>query len=189
MTHFKNLFVALAFLSLTACAQVADQEEVTTAPFKVVEKKEEPVVQEETVTYEYQQDVEGIKQTVREVLTYKGEEFLKLDLELRQPLDVSTKDLIAKQGLDKIKPDFIKLIEEEQFIKDIKAVKGVTVGIDVPTDQDMLVSLKLDMLTADLAALSKIEGIGFDFMALKDTTPQEYIRFLEELGAKKLSDK
>ncbi|MFC3927353.1 SP0191 family lipoprotein [Streptococcus caprae] len=176
----KKLLIGLTLLGcllLVACAKTQTQSESTTASFKVVEEKEQ------TESYRYTQDVDGFSQEIIETVTYKGEAFKTLKLELRQPLNDETKTMIASQGLESLKPNLIKAIEEETVIQQLKAVAGVSVSVDVPNETDMVVVVSIDMTTADLTALSKVEGIGFDFTALEDTTPADYISQLKSLGA------
>lgn len=146
-----------------------------------------PAKQEtKTETYEYVQKLGETTQTIRETITYKGDEFKKLELYFEQPMDDTTKASLQERDFEEAKTELLGFMEDNYVMKELKALEGVTVQMDLKEDYTLVFTFTVDMKKADLDALAAIDEFGVDITALKDTTPKAYIEGLKENEGAKL---
>lgn len=193
----KNLWViVIATLVLTACTASNTQKKAD-PPANTVSKSSKPKTREQRIvassssieeretseSYQYEVESEGERQIVRKSIVYKGEKFLKLDVHITHKATEATKESFAGYEFETVKGEMISYLENKPEMQQIRAMKGVVVGMDVTADYDVIVHLQLDMQQVDLESLASIEGLGSDFHLLKDITPAEYILGLKLNGA------
>lgn len=189
------LVLALAFLSAcsgqtpsskeksptTTQTTMTTTEATTTVATTVATTKAEEVEKRESYQYDVEQD--GEKQTIKETIVYKGDEFLKMELHITHQATEEAKANFAGYDFETVKRELISYLDQQAAMQQLKAVNGVQVAMDVTPEYNVVVDVHIDMKTVDLAALSAVEGMGSDFDMLKELTPAEYILGLRLNGA------
>lgn len=185
------------FLVLMACSsQASDQSKESKAAttsqelVRTTEVTTEAVVEEteKVEVYQYEVVEENVKQIVKEILNYKGDKFLKMELHITQEADEATKANFAGFDFATVKTELLAYLEEQNFTKQLRAVPGLELATDVSPDYSIIMHIKIDMATIDLQALSNVEGVGADFTDLDSVTPSAYILGLKLRGAVKVSE-
>ena len=181
--------ISLLFVSISLAACSSNKEEKTAKPAKpkseTVAKKESLDDTVETKTYTYERGTD-VKQQGRETITYKGKDIQKVDIQLTQPFDDTTKANLAQQDLQAIKPEVIAAIEQDQTLAQLLGKQGLTVSFDVTENYDLVINMSVDMAKVNFEELKAIENFGYNFAGLENTTPKRYIASLEVRGAEEV---
>ncbi len=205
----KVMGLLLASLLLTACANSplqnlskldsetektsASKKEKTTSSQEVTTQTEEEsttkteAVVTETYTYQYDTKSGAPTQTHSHTLTYQGDKFITIKMEVVQPLDETNKANAQTYPLDEARAIIVEKMNENEDIKMLKSVKGVTLNVDLTENYEVKVNISFDMATLDKKALSAVGGSFGDMSIVTDLSPSLYIAQLKLQGAKKAS--
>lgn len=188
----KKYFLCLlaSFLVLVGCSSRSSEEKISTtvATTERVEETTQAIttteeVVEKTEAYQYEETVEGFKQTIKETLVYKGDKFTRIELHITQEPDEATKASLAGLDYGLVRSQLLEYLEQQPFVQQLRAVPGLELATEVTQDYFIIMKIKIDMSRIDLQALSNVEGIGTDFTELATISPSAYILGLKLKGA------
>lgn len=179
----KRLALCLSLLVLVACGQ----KETSSKPV-TTETTAATIAKQETRRFQYTNEVNGVTQTIVETLVYRGLAFETLGFEVKQPFDETTKASLQGQDFEQLKGALEETVEAQEVIKQLRQTEGVTLAVNLSSEEGVSLAITIDMKQVDLAALSQIQGLGVDFTELKQTTPEQYIALLEASGASEVTD-
>ncbi len=188
----KKYFLCLlaSFLVLVGCSSRSSEEKISTtvATTERVEETTQAIttteeVVEKTEAYQYEETVEGFKQTIKETLVYKGDKFTRIELHITQEPDEATKASLAGLDYGLVRSQLLEYLEQQPFVQQLRAVPGLELATEVTQDYFIIMNIKIDMSRIDLQALSNVEGIGTDFTELATISPSAYILGLKLKGA------
>lgn len=180
----KKLWL-IAFIALSVLTACGTKGGSSTTSEKQVAMQNEVV---KTETYEYTQEVDGVTQTIRETISYKGKKFLHLDLSITHPADEETKSTFAGLDFEVVRAQLIAMMDEQSAMQQLRAVEGVETVIDVTENYDLVFNIRVDMEVVDLDVLSQVEEFGADFAGFSKITPKAYIAGLKAAGAKLVTE-
>ena len=188
----KKYFLCLlaSFLVLVGCSSRSSEEKnsTTVATTERVEETTQAIttteeVVEKTEAYQYEETVEGFKQTIKETLVYKGDKFTRIELHITQEPDEATKASLAGLDYGLVRSQLLEYLEQQPFVQQLRAVPGLELATEVTQDYFIIMNIKIDMSRIDLQALSNVEGVGTDFTELATISPSAYILGLKLKGA------
>ena len=188
----KKYFLCLlaSFLVLVGCSSRSSEEKISTtvATTERVEETTQAIttteeVVEKTEAYQYEETVEGFKQTIKETLVYKGDKFTRIELHITQEPDEATKASLAGLDYGLVRSQLLEYLEQQPFVQQLRAVPGLELATEVTQDYFIIMNIKIDMRRIDLQALSNVEGVGTDFTELATISPSAYILGLKLKGA------
>ena len=188
----KKYFLCLlaSFLVLVGCSSRSSEEKISTtvATTERVEETTQAIttteeVVEKTEAYQYEETIEGFKQTIKETLVYKGDKFTRIELHITQEPDEATRASLAGLDFGLVRAQLLEYLEQQPFVQQLRAVPGLELATDVTQDYFIIMNIKIDMATIDLKALSNVEGVGTDFTELATISPSAYILGLKLKGA------
>lgn len=188
----KKYFLCLlaSFLVLVGCSSRSSEEKISTtvATTERVEETTQAIttteeVVEKTEAYQYEETVEGFKQTIKETMVYKGDKFTRIELHITQEPDEATKASLAGLDYGLVRSQLLEYLEQQPFVQQLRAVPGLELATEVTQDYFIIMNIKIDMSRIDLQALSNVEGIGTDFTELATISPSAYILGLKLKGA------
>ena len=188
----KKYFLCLlaSFLVLVGCSSLSSEEKISTtvATTERVEETTQAIttteeVVEKTEAYQYEETVEGFKQTIKETLVYKGDKFTRIELHITQEPDEATKASLAGLDYGLVRSQLLEYLEQQPFVQQLRAVPGLELATEVTQDYFIIMNIKIDMSRIDLQALSNVEGVGTDFTELATISPSAYILGLKLKGA------
>jgi uncharacterized lipoprotein YehR (DUF1307 family) len=188
----KKYFLCLlaSFLVLVGCSSRSSEEKISTtvATTERVEETTQAIttteeVVEKTEAYQYEETVEGFKQTIKETLVYKGDKFTRIELHITQEPDEATKASLAGLDYGLVRSQLLEYLEQQPFVQQLRAVPGLELATEVTQDYFIIMNIKIDMSRIDLQALSNVEGVGTDFTELATISPSAYILGLKLKGA------
>lgn len=188
----KKYFLCLlaSFLVLVGCSSRSSEEKISTtvATTERVEETTQAIttteeVVEKTEAYQYEETVEGFKQTIKETLVYKGDKFTRIELHITQEPDEATKASLAGLDYGLVRSQLLEYLEQQPFVQQLRAVPGLELATEVTQDYFIIMKIKIDMSRIDLQALSNVEGVGTDFTELATISPSAYILGLKLKGA------
>lgn len=180
----KKYFLCLlaSFLVLVGCSSRSSEEKISTtvATTERVEETTQAIttteeVVEKTEAYQYEETVEGFKQTIKETLVYKGDKFTRIELHITQEPDEATKASLAGLDYGLVRSQLLEYLEQQPFVQQLRAVPGLELATEVTQDYFIIMNIKIDMSRIDLQALSNVEGVGTDFTELATISPSAYI--------------
>ena len=188
----KKYFLCLlaSFLVLVGCSSRSSEEKISTT-VATTERVEETIqaittteeVVEKTEAYQYEETIEGFKQTIKETLVYKGDKFTRIELHITQEPDEATKASLAGLDYGLVRSQLLEYLEQQPFVQQLRAVPGLELATEVTQDYFIIMNIKIDMSRIDLQALSNVEGVGTDFTELATISPSAYILGLKLKGA------
>ena len=188
----KKYFLCLlaSFLVLVGCSSRSSEEKISTtvATTERVEETTQAIttteeVVEKTEAYQYEETIEGFKQTIKETLVYKGDKFTRIELHITQEPDEATKASLAGLDYGLVRSQLLEYLEQQPFVQQLRAVPGLELATEVTQDYFIIMNIKIDMSRIDLQALSNVEGVGTDFTELATISPSAYILGLKLKGA------
>ena len=188
----KKYFLCLlaSFLVLVGCSSRSSEEKISTtvATTERVEETTQAIttteeVVEKTEAYQYEETIEGFKQTIKETLVYKGDKFTRIELHITQEPDEATRASLAGLDFGLVRAQLIEYLEQQPFVQQLRAVPGLELATEVTQDYFIIMNIKIDMSRIDLQALSNVEGVGTDFTELATISPSAYILGLKLKGA------
>lgn len=188
----KKYFLCLlaSFLVLVGCSSRSSEEKISTtvATTERVEETTQAIttteeVVEKTEAYQYEETVEGFKQTIKETLVYKGDKFTRIELHITQEPDEATRASLAGLDFGLVRAQLLEYLEQQPFVQQLRAVPGLELATEVTQDYFIIMNIKIDMSRIDLQALSNVEGVGTDFTELATISPSAYILGLKLKGA------
>ena len=188
----KKYFLCLlaSFLVLVGCSSRSSEEKISTtvATTERVEETTQAIttteeVVEKTEAYQYEETIEGFKQTIKETLVYKGDKFTRIELHITQEPDEATRASLAGLDFGLVRAQLLEYLEQQPFVQQLRAVPGLELATEVTQDYFIIMNIKIDMSRIDLQALSNVEGIGTDFTELATISPSAYILGLKLKGA------
>ena len=188
----KKYFLCLlaSFLLLVGCSSRSSEEKISTtvATTERVEETTQAIttteeVVEKTEAYQYEETVEGFKQTIKETQVYKGDKFTRIELHITQEPDEATKASLAGLDYGLVRSQLLEYLEQQPFVQQLRAVPGLELATEVTQDYFIIMNIKIDMSRIDLQALSNVEGVGTDFTELATISPSAYILGLKLKGA------
>ena len=188
----KKYFLCLlaSFLVLVGCSSRSSEEKISTtvATTERVEETTQAIttteeVVEKTEAYQYEETIEGFKQTIKETLVYKGDKFTRIELHITQEPDEATKASLAGLDYGLVRAQLLEYLEQQPFVQQLRAVPGLELATEVTQDYFIIMNIKIDMSRIDLQALSNVEGVGTDFTELATISPSAYILGLKLKGA------
>ncbi len=188
----KKYFLCLlaSFLVLVGCSSRSSEEKISTT-VATTERVEETIqaittteeVVEKTEAYQYEETIEGFKQTIKETLVYKGDKFTRIELHITQEPDEATRASLAGLDFGLVRAQLLEYLEQQPFVQQLRAVPGLELATEVTQDYFIIMNIKIDMSRIDLQALSNVEGVGTDFTELATISPSAYILGLKLKGA------
>ena len=188
----KKYFLCLlaSFLVLVGCSSRSSEEKISTT-VATTERVEETIqaittteeVVEKTEAYQYEETIEGFKQTIKETLVYKGDRFTRIELHITQEPDEATRASLAGLDFGLVRAQLLEYLEQQPFVQQLRAVPGLELATEVTQDYFIIMNIKIDMSRIDLQALSNVEGVGTDFTELATISPSVYILGLKLKGA------
>ena len=188
----KKYFLCLlaSFLVLVGCSSRSSEEKISTT-VATTERVEETIqaittteeVVEKTEAYQYEETIEGFKQTIKETLVYKGDKFTRIELHITQEPDEATRSSLAGLDFGLVRAQLLEYLEQQPFVQQLRAVPGLELATEVTQDYFIIMNIKIDMSRIDLQALSNVEGVGTDFTELATISPSAYILGLKLKGA------
>lgn len=188
----KKYFLCLlaSFLVLVGCSSRSSEEKISTT-VATTERVEETIqaittteeVVEKTEAYQYEETIEGFKQTIKETLVYKGDRFTRIELHITQEPDEATRASLAGLDFGLVRAQLLEYLEQQPFVQQLRAVPGLELATEVTQDYFIIMNIKIDMSRIDLQALSNVEGVGTDFTELATISPSAYILGLKLKGA------
>lgn len=181
----KLTFLSLAtctLLMLGACSTSAVKESVKEAVSTVTAQEEE----ETTRRFQFNQDIESVQQDITEVITYKGEEWLSMDIKVQSSFDEEFKKELEGLDSDTVNELILSGIEEEEYLRELTELDGVEMTSEVDEEFNYTVNVAIDFQVADPQKLSELTTIGDILPDLTSTTPEDYIQNLLDNGAKEL---
>ena len=188
----KKYFLCLlaSFLVLVGCSSRSSEEKISTtvATTERVEETTQAIttteeVVEKTEAYQYEETIEGFKQTIKETLVYKGDKFTRIELHITQEPDEATRSSLAGLDFGLVRAQLLEYLEQQPFVQQLRAVPGLELATEVTQDYFIIMNIKIDMSRIDLQALSNVEGVGTDFTELATISPSAYILGLKLKGA------
>ena len=188
----KKYFLCLlaSFLVLVGCSSRSSEEKISTtvATTERVEETTQAIttteeVVEKTEAYQYEETIEGFKQTIKETLVYKGDKFTRIELHITQDPDEATRASLAGLDFGLVRAQLLEYLEQQPFVQQLRAVPGLELATEVTQDYFIIMNIKIDMSRIDLQALSNVEGVGTDFTELATISPSAYILGLKLKGA------
>ncbi len=188
----KKYFLCLlaSFLVLVGCSSRSSEEKISTtvATTERVEETTQAIttteeVVEKTEAYQYEETIEGFKQTIKETLVYKGDKFTRIELHITQEPDEATRASLAGLDFGLVRAQLLEYLEQQPFVQQLRAVPGLELATEVTQDYFIIMNIKIDMSRIDLQALSNVEGVGTDFTELATISPSAYILGLKLKGA------
>ena len=188
----KKYFLCLlaSFLVLVGCSSRSSEEKISTtvATTERVEETTQAIttteeVVEKTEAYQYEETIEGFKQTIKETLVYKGDKFTRIELHMTQEPDEATRASLAGLDFGLVRAQLLEYLEQQPFVQQLRAVPGLELATEVTQDYFIIMNIKIDMSRIDLQALSNVEGVGTDFTELATISPSAYILGLKLKGA------
>ena len=188
----KKYFLCLlaSFLVLVGCSSRSSEEKISTtvATTERVEETTQAIttteeVVEKTEAYQYEETIEGFKQTIKETLVYKGDKFTRIELHITQEPDEATRASLAGLDFGLVRSQLLEYLEQQPFVQQLRAVPGLELATEVTQDYFIIMNIKIDMSRIDLQALSNVEGVGTDFTELATISPSAYILGLKLKGA------
>ena len=184
------LCLLASFLVLVGCSSRSSEEKISTtvATTERVEETTQAIttteeVVEKTEAYQYEETVEGFKQTIKETLVYKGDKFTRIELHITQEPDEATRASLAGLDFGLVRAQLLEYLEQQPFVQQLRAVPGLELATEVTQDYFIIMNIKIDMSRIDLQALSNVEGVGTDFTELATISPSAYILGLKLKGA------
>ena len=187
----KKYFLCLlaSFLVLVGCSSRSSEEKISTtvATTERVEETTQAIttteeVVEKTEAYQYEETIEGFKQTIKETLVYKGDKFTRIELHITQEPDEATRASLAGLDFGLVRAQLLEYLEQQPFVQQLRAVPGLELATEVTQDYFIIMNIKIDMSRIDLQALSNVEGVGTDFTELATISPSAYILGLKLKG-------
>ena len=188
----KKYFLCLlaSFLVLVGCSSRSSEEKISTtvATTERVEETTQAIttteeVVEKTEAYQYEETIEGFKQTIKETLVYKGDKFTRIELHITQEPDEATRASLAGLDFGLVRSQLLEYLEQQPFVQQLRAVPGLELATEVTQDYFIIMNIKIDMSRIYLQALSNVEGVGTDFTELATISPSAYILGLKLKGA------
>lgn len=188
----KKYFLCLlaSFLVLVGCSSRSSEEKISTtvATTERVEETTQAIttteeVVEKTEAYQYEETIEGFKQTIKETLVYKGDKFTRIELHITQEPDEATRASLAGLDFGLVRAQLLEYLEQQPFVQQLRADPGLELATEVTQDYFIIMNIKIDMSRIDLQALSNVEGVGTDFTELATISPSAYILGLKLKGA------
>ena len=184
------LCLLASFLVLVGCSSRSSEEKISTT-VATTERVEETIqaittteeVVEKTEAYQYEETIEGFKQTIKETLVYKGDKFTRIELHITQEPDEATRASLAGLDFGLVRAQLLEYLEQQPFVQQLRAVPGLELATEVTQDYFIIMNIKIDMSRIDLQALSNVEGVGTDFTELATISPSAYILGLKLKGA------
>lgn len=184
------LCLLASFLVLVGCSSRSSEEKISTtvATTERVEETTQAIttteeVVEKTEAYQYEETIEGFKQTIKETLVYKGDKFTRIELHITQEPDEATRASLAGLDFGLVRAQLLEYLEQQPFVQQLRAVPGLELATEVTQDYFIIMNIKIDMSRIDLQALSNVEGVGTDFTELATISPSAYILGLKLKGA------
>ena len=185
------LCLLASFLVLVGCSSQSSEEKISTTVTPTTEVVEETTqaittteeVVEKVEAYQYEETIDGFKQTIKETLVYKGDKFTRIELHMTQAPDEATRASLAGLDFGVVRSQLLEYLEQQPFVQQLRAVPGLELATDVTQDYFIIMNIKIDMATIDLQALSNVEGVGTDFTELATVSPSAYILGLKLKGA------
>lgn len=199
----KLTLLLLTSLLLTACAPVHLVREVSsrkTESGKMVKKsvkkkkhsdtttttEEEKEVVTEAYTYTYKSKSDMPDQRHTHTLTYQGDKFLTIKMEVIQPYDEQTTATLKNHSLEEVRALLKKQMDVNPDIQKLKTVRGVALDIDVTENYEAKVTFTFDIPNIDRDALSEVGSSFGDLSRMTRLTPKLYIAALKREGATKI---
>lgn len=180
----KSLFfLLLSLFVLGACGKSEPATKTGESSKKVTTVSDTKPTEPVTETYAYSQQVKGISQNIQETITYQGDRYQGLRLHTDQVFDDAVRKELEGKDFETVKAQLLSNMENQPFIKSLKAAKGVEVVVDVTQDYHIILDVKIDMQATNLEELSTIEGLGVDFKMFETIKPVDYIAKLKAKGA------
>lgn len=177
----KPIILLLSLMLLSACSPKSTTTETKTTETTTV------AIKQETKTFQYKENLSGLEQTVTETVSYTGDSFDKLHLEVTQAFDQTTITSLQNQDFETMKKTLLEKLENQEAVKQFRQVEGANLTLDMTKDKGVQISINIDMKKIDLDKLSQVQGLGIDFTELEKVTPEQYINLLKENGATELS--
>lgn len=181
----KSFILLVASLAvLTACSQQANGGQSGGG------QSSQNAVKEESVTESYQLDqkVSGLDQTMTLTVTYKGKEYEKVNIRISQHLPEETKTALASQDLASMKEELISTIKQSTGVDKLEEVKGIEVKVDITDQGTVDIEFAVDPANLDYDAAAKIPTYGEIFTQMKSQTPKEFIKSFQDEGGKKVAN-
>ena len=130
----KSFILLVASLAvLTACSQQSNGGQSGGNQSSQNAGKEASV----TKSYQLDQKVEGLDQTMTLTVTYKGKKYEKVNIRIDQNLPEESKEFLANQDLSSLKDELISTIKQGAGVDKLEKVKGIEVKVDI-TEQGVV---------------------------------------------------
>lgn len=166
MKAFLPLVAVIASLSLSACRTepVAEYTQST--------KSSQAAPEEITRRFSYQLDMADFSQKQVYSLSYQGDTYTRVVIELFQPLPPMEE---SEAGL--------AAFSQSESMVAANQLDGLSATASLEGTDQLLIRLDLDMTRLDIEQASQLSEFGTLFSEFKATTPAAFIQGLEMIGA------
>ena len=172
------LLLGVALLVLTGCGSkksnsgtVSSKDKIdTTLP--IIANAEKNTVMTRTLVFPKNED--GSQQ--KQIVTYKGDQFLGLTLEQISPNADDLKQAIAQYGIDEAQNLLNKSLEEDANYQQVKDLSGFSTSLQILNENELKRVTTLDFQTLDVEKAANTEYLkGLKLKELLKIKPAQYI--------------
>ena len=181
----KSVVLLMASLAvLTACGQQSNGGKAGGNQSVQSESKEKSI----TKSYQLNQKVQGLDQTMTLTVTYKGKKYEKVNIAISQNLPEDAKEYLAGQDLSSLQEEVSKSFKQSSGVDKLEQVKGIEVQVKVTEKGTVDIDFIIDPTTLDYDAAAKVPTYGPLFKQMKSQTPEEFIKSFQDEGGKEVSN-
>ena len=184
----KKIFILLlAGLGvLTACSQQTNETNAgssSASSSSSVSSDSSVAAESVTKTYQLNKVIEGLNQTMLLTITYRGEDYERVNLHFSQNMEEDIKERFASQDLDSLKGELLPSIEQATGVDKLAEVRGVEVKTDLTKEGTVEIDLAIDPANLDYEAAVKVPDYSDIFETMQSSKPEEFIDSFKADGA------
>jgi lipoprotein len=168
----KSVVLLMASLAvLAACGQQSHSGKAGSNQSVQSKAKDKSV----TKSYQLNQKVQGLDQTMTLTVTYAGKKYEKVNIAISQNLPEEAKSALAGQDLSSLQEEVSKSFKQSSGVDKLEQVKGIQVNVKVTEKGTVDIDFVIDPTNLDYDTASKVPTYGPIFSQMKSQTPEEFI--------------
>ena len=172
------LLLGVALLVLTGCGSkksnsgTASSKDKIDTTLPIIANAEKNTVMTRTLVFPKNED--GSQQ--KQIVTYKGDQFLGLTLEQISPNADDLKQAIAQYGIEEAQNLLNKSLEEDANYQQVKDLPGFSTSLQILNENELKRLTTLDFQTLDVEKAANTEYLkGLKLKELLKIKPAQYI--------------
>ena len=172
------LFLGFALLTLTACGQKktntssSDSKDKLDTTLPIIANAEKNTVVTRTLVFPKAED--GSQQ--KQIVTYKGEEFLGLVLEQVTPTADDLKQAVAEYGLEEAQTVLNQSLEIDEHYQRVKNLPGFSMSLQILNENELKRVTNLDFQVLDIHKAAEMEYLkALNLKDLVKVKPTQYV--------------